>query len=179
MRHTLLLVGTAVTILTVISSQRSYVHADQPSLPGPRVEVVNPTTEPVPVRTVAAVPNLVSLALHDFCSTEPGSDQIYTVPAGKVLVLEDMNGNLTVGAGERRHVGILTKGAGGESRFYDLPLTFVRSEGASTDIYGGHELVRVYVAAGWTVEALVGCLQSDIGGGFGLRLNGHLVSVED
>lgn len=179
MRHTLLLVGTAITILTVIASQRSYVHAGQPSAPGPRVEVVNPTTMPVPVRTVAAVENLVTLELHDFCSTEPSPDDMYTVPAGKVLVLEDMNGNLTVGADERRHVGILTKGAGGESRFYDLPLTFIRSEGASTDVYGGHELMRVYVNAGWTVEARVGCLQSDTGGGFGVRLNGHLVSVED
>lgn len=177
MRRTLIVLSMAVTIAAVVVSQRSFVHAEQPTGIGAPVVVVNPTTSPVPVRTVAAAIDLVTVQLHDFCSTEPSPTDKFTVPAGKVLVLEDMSGNLSVGAGDRRHVGLLARGPASETLFYDLPLTFVRSEGGTTDVYGGHELMRVYVRAGWTVEALVGCITSDVGGGFGVRVNGHLVNV--
>jgi len=178
MRRTLIVLSIAVTIAAVVVSQR-FAHAEQPPGTGAPVVVVNSTTRPVPVRTVAAAVDLVTVQLHDFCSTEPSPADKYTVPAGKVFVLEDVSGNLSVGAGERRHVGLLARSQANETLFYDLPLTFVRSEGASTDVYGGHELMRVYVRAGWTVEALVGCNTSDVGGGFGVRVNGHLVNVED
>jgi hypothetical protein len=140
---------------------------------------MNSTTSPVPVRTVAAAVDLVTVRLHDFCSTEPSPTDKYTVPAGKVFVVEDVSGNLSVGAGERRHVGLLARRPENQTLFYDLPLTFARSEGGSTDVYGGHELMRVYVRAQWTVEALIGCIPSDVGGGFGVRMNGHLVNAEN
>ena len=176
MRRILIVLGVAVTIAAVVVSQRSFAHTGQPGGTGAPVIVGNSTSNPVPVRTVAAAVDLVTVQLHDFCSTEPSPEDKYTVPAGKVLVLEDMSGSLTVAAGDRRHVGLLARSPTNQTLFYSLPLTFVRPEGTNTDVYAGHELMRVYVRAGWTVEALVGCLTSDVGGGFGVRVNGHLVN---
>jgi hypothetical protein len=175
MRRNFLVLSVAITSVAATLLLGAFARADQPSGAGAPVIVGNTTANPVPIRDAAAVADLVTLDLFDFCTTDGDT---YTVPTGKVLVIEDLAGNLSVGAGERRQVGLLARDPGHtQSRFYPLPLTFARFEPVSTDIYNGHELMRVYVPSGWTIEALVGCLQEETGGGFGLRVNGHLVNV--
>lgn len=154
----------------------AFAQADQQSTSGAPVVVKNTTANPVPVRDVAAVTDLVNLDLVDFCTSD---GETYTVPTGKVLVVEDLAGTLTVPAGERRQTGLLARDpAQAKSRYYPLPLTFTRFEPVSADLYAGHELTRVYVPSEWTIEAFIGCLPTETGG-FALRVNGHLVSVAE
>ena len=178
MRRVLLALSIGVTTVAIAPAMGTFVQATPPVNTGPPVVIRNTTANSVPVRTVPAVADLVNLQMVDFCGI---NSELYTVPAGKVLVIEDVNGNLGTADADRREVGVLAQNPElTEERFYGLPVTLQRSiplPSFSLDEYSGHELMRVYVPAGWTIEAFNNCLPTDTGGVFVVVVNGHLVDV--
>ena len=106
MRRVLLALSIGVTTVAIAPAMGTFVQATPPVNTGAPVVIRNTTANSVPVRTVPAVADLVNLKMIDFCTI---NSELYTVPAGKVLVIEDVNGSLGTTDADRRVVGVLAQ----------------------------------------------------------------------
>lgn len=136
------------------------------------VRVINTAAQAVPV---AAGGEPVVLRLSDFCSED---GDIYTVPEGKRLVIEDVAGTVTVPTDERRSTLLLVDDpATAQSPFvWSLPQT-LQFQQSTIDVYVSHESVKTYARSGWKVEARIGgCFGANQNaGGMGLTISGYLI----
>jgi hypothetical protein len=136
------------------------------------VTVVNPTAQPVPVsdvNTSGFQPLQITLP------ASPYDHVSYTVPEGKVLVIEDVNASFTLGGpGTVPRVTMFRDGA----TWLDYCLTQVAMDaGSSYYFFHLQTPTRAYVQPGSTVR--VGWTILSMGppiGGYGV-VTGHLINV--
>ncbi len=142
------------------------------------VGINNATTSPVPMREVD------NPARHRFqhagiceatdvanCSTT------FTVPSGKLLVIETVTAGVSVPPGDKATAHIATD-QDGIGLFHDLPLQLVATDflGSGFDMFQGIQLIRLYADPGTTVTFEAFRAGSAAGGTIGhFTISGYLV----
>lgn len=122
------------------------------------------------VNDVADPADLVTQRLTAFCTGTTGDSDPYTVPAGKVLVIENVAYRTS---GDRRLITLITQPPGGGTFNY-YPLPQAPDLKGSEQFWVGNENIRAYVSSGWTVQTHLNCAASDPDGVV-LTLTGHLI----
>lgn len=124
--------------------------------PEPLKVEVAPFTVPVPVsggvEFAPTAPFQVSLSVEIEASAEAGVAE-FAVPAGRMLVVEQFNADVTVprGQGVFLQIGITTDGVTGS---HSMPATFqMRTSGS--DRWASNETVRLYADPGSIVQVTV------------------------
>jgi hypothetical protein len=133
------------------------------------VTVVNPTSAPVPTTNAnepALQPFQATLFPHSSTSNE--ATDIFTVPAGKRLVIEYYSGQAQDTSGGAAGM-VLTTTAGGTFVQY---LVYTNSNTTNAV----NQLVRIYADPGSTVQAFAFNANATSCGGF-VTVSGHLVNV--
>lgn len=148
-----LLLCSALLGATVLREQ--VAQAAQAILP---VKVVNTPAEAVPVREQATLQPVQEFEFGSFSSGERFSSEetLYTVPAGKTLVIEAFTAGSNMVAGdvfeEARLEGEVS-GFADSFTWYLHPVDQGIFGGTGARIFNGSELVRAYAGPGTTVVA--------------------------
>ena len=146
----------------------------------PSVTVGNTLSQPVPTRSVdnpARQPvqrtGLVIIGTADQIEEQT----LYTVPAGKRLVIEEASVRAQLFAGVSQAMVFLRSNGGGFGGHY-VPLTSVGALDGFGTVLVGTELLRGYADAGTAVDVSVTInTASGSGGRFEITLTGHLVDL--
>ncbi len=166
-----LLVVIAVLVLVLVLTTRMVRVVNSPSQAVPitgttsiagAVTVGNTPSNPIPVRETDR-PALQPFSIRLNLGFNNGEDQdkssdIFTVPAKKRLVLEDVSIGAYMGSGQRVHVELIRIGIGGEHNRHHVPLVFQIAYpspggGLGTHVYAGGRPIRIYLEPGEKLTA--------------------------
>jgi len=161
--------------------------ANDLSDPVPMV-MTNPSSNPVPMVLTNLFSNPVPILNSDNPALQPVAAEIffvfspvprypvYTVPAGKRLVIEFVSHRTQVDSGDLPDLQLIVKTAG-SNHFISLPVSKTATVSGS-DYYSGGHPVRIYVDPGEVVTLQVEHIFAQMAGPSGLfSLSGSLVDL--